>query len=220
MRILSFLLAVNAFAFGGKSPCQAYPDLPWCDDEEPGPGRPTPCEANPESKECACSKDPESVECKPCERDDPRTICKPTEPGDFDWSLIKKWGGKEITINKDVQNWEITQTLESVKISGGHLESKRSGADFRPCFGSDPSLQGTFNAIVNGKNGWVAGTFDYERCSRQNRKTLGNLEEGGTMAESFGLEPGSEICFFMSCNARSSKQNCKQRSTVKCTVWK
>lgn len=176
-----------------------------------------PCEVDPDSKECACSKDPEGIVCKPCEPNDPRPECEaPPLPDDFDWSKVKKYGGPEIGIAKDIATWEVTSQLKSVSFSGSLLRETRDEFKPTPC---KDNLQGNFNACVKGGDGlYVCGSWDYEKCGGQTGgKTINNLK--GEMANSFDLHRGSEICFFNSGLARTNDRNQKIRTSVKCTEW-
>lgn len=147
-------------------------------------------------------------------------LCNPP-PQDFDWNKVKKYGGPEISIAKDIGSWEVTAILHEVGFKGNNLTQKRDKFDPRPCVGSPKQVQGTFNACVKQDDGmYICGSFDYEKCGGQTSgKTLGNMAYGGTMANSFNLHKGVEICFFNSGLARTNERNEKIRTSVRCTEW-
>lgn len=212
MKLLVLLLSSTCFGMGAiNSFCKHNPKL--CGEVEPEPPIPHPCVTCDPNNPPECG--PMPPECNPTPEPEPQP-----EPADFDWLLISKWGGPEISINKDVKNWPITKQLKSIKISGNYLYSSRDDKTFPNCFGSPKQIQGTFNALVKQNDGsYIAGTFDFEKCGGQDKKILSNLEDGGTMSQSFNLHKGSEICVFMSCNARNSTPNCKERTNILCAIW-
>jgi hypothetical protein len=202
MKYLLLLLSVNSFAMGSKTFCKYFPKHESCK-PKPDP-EPTP---EPEPT-------PDPI---PDPEPEPEPDPEPT-PQDFDWSKVKKYGGNEIGLAKDIASWPITRTFKLKGISGNKLNSSIDGKAYEPAI---DGLSGTFNACVKQDDGmYICGSWDYCRASYQTVKTLANLEEGGEMAHSFNLEKGSEICFFYSGLARSSKKNVKERTNLVCTEWK
>lgn len=170
-----------------------------------------------------CEEPPIPHPCEPCNPNNPPECgplppeCNEPEPSDFNWKLVKKYGGPEIGIAKDIADWPVTRKFTLKSIKNMKLISSIDGKAYEPAV---DGLSGNFNSCVKQSDGfYTCGSWDYCRASYQTTKTLENLESGGTMANSFNLQKGSEICFFYSGLARSNKRNVKERSNLVCTEW-
>lgn len=211
MKNLLLLLSLNSFGMGAiKKFCEQNPK--YCNEPAPEPEPPTPVPCKPCEPCPPDSTEPLPPECNPTPDPDPQP-----EPQDFDWPLVKKYGGAEIGIAKDIASWPITRTFKIKSIGGMKLNSSIDGKAYVP---SVDELSGNFNACVRQNDGqYICGSWDYCRASYQTVKTLANLAPGGTMANSFNLHKGSEICFFYSGLARTNKRNVKERSNLECVEW-
>ncbi len=215
---LLFLVSSLSYSMGSKQACNAFPS--FCKKPEdaplPEPVPPTPIPTPAPVPTPAPNPVPNPV---------PTPVPQPGPPKpvvDFDWSKVKKYGGPEIGIAKDIGSWPVTAQLKSVRIDGDNLRQERDSFKPVPCVGSPKAVQGTFNACVKDDSDglYICGSWDYEKCGGQTGgKTLGNMASGGTMANSFNLHKGSEICFFNSGLARTNQRNQMIRTSVLCTKW-
>jgi hypothetical protein len=184
-------------------------------------GSKTFCKYFPKHESCQPKPDPEPTpepEPTPDPTPDPEPEPEPEPtPQDFDWSKVKKYGGNEIGLAKDIASWPITRTFKLKGISGNKLNSSIDGKAYTPAI---DGLSGNFAMCAEQDDAmYICGTIDYCRASYQTVKTLANLEYGGTMAESFNLHKGQKVCFFYTGLSRSNKRNVKERSQLECTNW-
>ena len=145
----------------------------------------------------------------------------PPPPPDFEWDLVKQYGGPNIGIAKDIASWPITRELTVVSTdTGGKLISHLG--DYETAFPGRCSevagVSGNFAACVKQDDGkYICGTWDWCRTSYQTQKTTENLK--GEIGRSFNLKKGSEICFFYTGCSRARSRNKEERSNLVCKTW-